>query len=118
MYIPDAQQSSSKAIVVQGELAIQKQLKKTTRQGIGFNEKKWQRNREQFSHMDLPHELIEENNPDEFRNHLQMTDECFQQILSAVTPLIQKKKNSLLRRSISAEQSNYAFWPQRAAFRI
>lgn len=59
-------------------------------------------NRDQFSHMSLLREL-KENNPDDFRNYLRMTDECFQVLLGAVRPYIEKQ-NTILRKAITAEQ--------------
>lgn len=52
--------------------------------------------------MQLIHE-IQENSLNDFHNYLRMNDECFQQLLSAVTPWIQKQ-DTAMREAISAEQ--------------
>lgn len=46
---------------------------------------------------------IRENDPDDFRNLLKMSDENFNYLLRKVTPLIQKQ-DTCMRKSISAEQ--------------
>ncbi|XP_018431177.1 PREDICTED: putative nuclease HARBI1 [Nanorana parkeri] len=46
---------------------------------------------------------IRENDPDDFRNLLKMSDENFNHLLRKVTPLIQKQ-DTCMRKSISAEQ--------------
>ena len=46
--------------------------------------------RDQFSHMPLLRE-IQENNPDDYRNFLRMTDPVFQQLLALVSPYITRQ---------------------------
>lgn len=46
---------------------------------------------------------IRENNPDDFRNYLQMSEVSFRNLLFAVKPLIEKK-DTVMRASIPAEQ--------------
>ncbi|CAJ0938930.1 unnamed protein product [Ranitomeya imitator] len=49
----------------------------------------WLQKRSTLSHMGLIREL-RDNNPQDFRNYLRMSEESFKIILSAVTPLIQR----------------------------
>lgn len=76
-----------------------KRIKRSKRR---FWSKKWYLNRGKFSDMQLLSEL-RDNNPDDFRNYLRMTDECFDYLLAQVGPLIQKK-NTVMRNAITAEQ--------------
>lgn len=64
--------------------------------------KKWLQRRDEFSHMTLLKEL-KENNPDDFRNYLRMSDEVFQEIHATIAPFIQKQ-DTMLRKAISSEQ--------------
>ncbi|XP_077149254.1 uncharacterized protein LOC143810032 [Ranitomeya variabilis] len=50
----------------------------------------WLLKRSTLSHMGLIREL-RDNNPQDFRNYLRMSEESFKLILAAVTPLIQKR---------------------------
>ncbi|PIO40320.1 hypothetical protein AB205_0195150 [Aquarana catesbeiana] len=64
--------------------------------------KNWLLNRDQFCHMPLLHEL-QEKNLNDFRNYLWMTDSCFQQLLSLLSPYIMKQ-DTCMRAAISEEQ--------------
>ena len=64
--------------------------------------KEWLRKREKFSHMMLLKEL-KENNPEDYRNYLRMTDEAFTDLLSLVSPRI-TKEDTVMRQAISAEE--------------
>ena len=64
--------------------------------------KTWLKNKEKFSHMSLLKEL-QENNPDDFRNYLRMTDDAFRVLLALVSPKI-AKKDTVMRKSIPAEE--------------
>lgn len=64
--------------------------------------KTWLLNRDQFSHMPLLREL-QENNPNDSLNYLRMTDSCFQQLLSLLSPYIMKQ-DTCMRAAIPAEQ--------------
>ncbi|XP_075047630.1 uncharacterized protein LOC142107883 [Mixophyes fleayi] len=64
--------------------------------------KDWFKRRDTFSHMPLLQE-IQDNNPDDFKNFLRMSDSTFQELLQLVTPLIQRE-NTHLRRPIPPEQ--------------
>ncbi|XP_063802127.1 uncharacterized protein LOC134969857 [Pseudophryne corroboree] len=61
-----------------------------------------QQRRETLSHMPLLVE-IQENNPDDYRNVLSMDDATFQELLSLVTPHLQRQ-DSGLRRAVPVEQ--------------
>ena len=64
--------------------------------------KNWFLCRDQFSHMPLLRE-IQENNPDDFRNFLRMSDPVFQQLLASVSPYITRQDTNM-REAITAEQ--------------
>ena len=64
--------------------------------------KNWLLRRDQFSHMPLLREL-RENNPDDFRNFLRMSDPVFQQLLALVSPYI-TRQDTVMREAITAEQ--------------
>ncbi|XP_068225317.1 putative nuclease HARBI1 [Palaemon carinicauda] len=64
--------------------------------------KPWLRKRENFYHMTLLKEL-KENNPEDYRNYLRMTDNAFRDLLSLVSPKI-TKKDTVMRKSIPAEE--------------
>ena len=55
-----------------------------------FWAKEWYKNRDTYSHITLLKEL-KENNPDDYKNYLRMSDDVFQDLLVAVTPFIEKK---------------------------
>ncbi|XP_040203872.1 putative nuclease HARBI1 [Rana temporaria] len=46
---------------------------------------------------------LQENNPDDFRNYLHMTDACFHQLFALLSPYI-KKRDTCMRTAIPAEQ--------------
>ena len=52
--------------------------------------KNWLRQRDQFSHMPLLRE-IQENNPDDIRNFLRMTDPVFHRLLDLMSPYITRQ---------------------------
>ncbi|PIO25569.1 hypothetical protein AB205_0070000, partial [Aquarana catesbeiana] len=58
--------------------------------------------KDQFSHMPLLWE-IQENNPDDFRNYLQMTDPVFRCLLALLSPDI-TKQDTCMRQAITPEQ--------------
>ena len=64
--------------------------------------KNWLLRRNQFSHMPLLRE-IQENNPDDYRNFLRMSDPIFQHLLALVSPYI-TRQDTVMREAISAEQ--------------
>ena len=55
-----------------------------------------------FSDMKLLNEL-RENNPNDYRNYLRMDDKTFNYLLEKIRPCA-KKKDTILRRAITAEQ--------------
>ncbi|XP_063771016.1 uncharacterized protein LOC134908815 [Pseudophryne corroboree] len=79
---------------------LQKRKKKKKKRS--YWSKDWLQSRDTASHSALLPEL-RENNPDDFRNYLRMSDAGFISLLRAVTPLIQKQ-DTCMRKSISAEQ--------------
>lgn len=83
-------------------MAIQNVLNQKKKRRRRSWSKEWLLNRAKYSHMQLIRE-IQENNPDDFRNYLRMDDECFQHLLSAVTPQIQKQ-DTVMREAITPEQ--------------
>ena len=56
-----------------------------------------------FGHMPLLREL-RENNPEDHRNYLRIDDKTYQVIINLVRPYITKKKDTIMRTSISAEE--------------
>ncbi|XP_041422068.1 protein ANTAGONIST OF LIKE HETEROCHROMATIN PROTEIN 1-like [Xenopus laevis] len=64
--------------------------------------KQWLLHRHKFSHMGLLKEL-KENNPDDFRNYLRMSDSNFEHLFEAIRPAI-TKQNTCMRQAISPEQ--------------
>lgn len=64
--------------------------------------KEWLKNRQYYTHEKLLTELrnFERN---DFKNFLRMDDECFDEILTLVNPLI-KKQNTSMREAIPASQ--------------
>ena len=64
--------------------------------------KNWLRQRDQFSHMPLLRE-IQENNPDDFRNFLCMTDSVFHCLLDILSPYI-TRQDTVVPQAITAEQ--------------
>ncbi|PIO38167.1 hypothetical protein AB205_0064800 [Aquarana catesbeiana] len=64
--------------------------------------KNWLLQRDQFCHMPLLHE-IRENNPDDFRNFLRMTDPVIQRLLALLTPYI-SRQDTCMRQAITPEQ--------------
>lgn len=64
--------------------------------------KNWLLRRNQFSHMPLLREL-QENNPEDYRNFLRMTDPVFHHLLALVSPYI-TRQDTVMREAIGAEQ--------------
>lgn len=64
--------------------------------------KNWLLQREKFSHVNLLSNL-RENNPEDYRNYLRMTQESFEMLLSHVRPHI-TKQDSCMRKAVSAEE--------------
>ena len=64
--------------------------------------KNWLLRSNQFSHMPLLQE-IQENNPDDYRNFLRMSDPIFQQLLALVLPY-STRQDTVMREAITAEQ--------------
>ncbi|XP_046684984.1 putative nuclease HARBI1 [Homalodisca vitripennis] len=64
--------------------------------------KNWLKNRNQFSHMSLLQELAS-NEPNDYKNYLRMTEDCFEDILRRISPDI-VKQNSILREPISCKE--------------
>ncbi|XP_072266339.1 uncharacterized protein [Pyxicephalus adspersus] len=58
--------------------------------------------RDNISHENLLRELPH-SFPDDYKNYLRMSDVCFQQLLSAVGPFLQKQ-DTFMRKSITPEQ--------------
>lgn len=94
-------QRSKTCIIGLGVLFIQKYHQKSKRKQRMWT-KQWLQNRDQYSHMQLIREL-KENNPDDYKNYLRMSDACFQKLLSVVAPHI-RKQDTIMRDSITAEQ--------------
>ena len=90
-----------RAIYGLGVLAIA-QARTRTRKRRTVWTKNWLLHRDQFSHMALLREL-QENNPNDFRNYLRMSDACFQRLLNLLSPYI-SKKDTCMRPAIPAEQ--------------
>ena len=67
-----------------------------------FWTKNWLRQRDQFSHMPLLRE-IQENNPNDYRNFLRMTDPVFNRLLELLSPYI-TRQDTVMRQAITAEQ--------------
>ena len=61
--------------------------------------KEWLKKRDEYSHMTLLKEL-KENNPNDFRNYLRMSDEIFRELHITIAPFIQKQ-DTKLRKAIS-----------------
>ncbi|PIO32669.1 hypothetical protein AB205_0127430 [Aquarana catesbeiana] len=85
-----------------GVLAVTLARSRNSRSRMSIWAKTWLLNRDQFSHMPLLREL-QENNPNDYQNYLQMTDSCFQQLLSLLSPYIMKQ-DTCMRAAIPAEQ--------------
>ncbi|PIO39217.1 hypothetical protein AB205_0041830 [Aquarana catesbeiana] len=64
--------------------------------------KNWLLQCDQYSHMPLLRE-IRENNPDDFRNFLRMTDPVFHRLLALLTPYI-SRQDTCMRQAITPEQ--------------
>ena len=64
--------------------------------------KNWLLQRDQFCHMPLLRE-IRENNPEDFRNFLRMTDPVFDRLLALLTPYI-SRQDTCMRQAITPEQ--------------
>ncbi|XP_072275288.1 uncharacterized protein [Pyxicephalus adspersus] len=64
--------------------------------------KDWLLDRDNISHENLLSEL-RHSFPDDYKNYLRMSDVCFQQLLSAVGPFLQKQ-DTFMRKSITPEQ--------------
>ena len=64
--------------------------------------KNWLRQRDRLSHMPLLRE-IRENNPDDYRNFLRMTDPVFHRLLDLLSPYI-TRQDTVMRLAITAEQ--------------
>ncbi|XP_018118360.1 protein ANTAGONIST OF LIKE HETEROCHROMATIN PROTEIN 1-like [Xenopus laevis] len=83
-------------------IALVCSLKKKNRRKRSVWSKEWLLKRETLSHMALLQEL-REHNPEDFKNYLRMSDSCFEVLLEAVSPLIQRQ-DTVMRKSISPEQ--------------
>ena len=94
-------EDSTLAVVGLGVMALSRVLCKRKKKQTSWT-KNWLLNREQFSHMSLLREL-QENNPDDFRNYLRMTDPCFNHLLALVYPYI-RKQDTCMRVAITPEQ--------------
>lgn len=76
------------AISILEVLAINNVLKKKKPRRRTWS-KQWLINPQKYSRLSLLQKL-KENNTDNFRNFLRMSKECFQHLLKALTPLIQR----------------------------
>lgn len=93
--------NSSVAVVSVGVLALRRRTSNRKKKRTSWT-KNWLLNRDQFSHMSLLREL-QENNPDDFRNYLRMTDPIFYRLLALVSPYI-LKQDTCMRLAITPEQ--------------
>lgn len=100
MDIHDDQVSRSIAITMLGVIAITQQKKKKRNRRMWSKE--WLINRDQYSHMVLLREL-KDNNPDDYRNYLRMSEETFSELLVMVKPMLHKE-DTVMRPSITPEQ--------------
>lgn len=91
---------STLAMVMLGVLALQKKKRKKRKHRVWC--KNLSLNREKSSQAS-PMNSLKENDPDDFRNYLRMSGESFELLLNLVEPLI-RKKETLMRQAISAEQ--------------
>ncbi|KAF6207432.1 hypothetical protein GE061_018675 [Apolygus lucorum] len=64
--------------------------------------KNWLQNRNRFSHMSLLSELAA-NEPNDFKNYLRMTEDCFEDILGRISPEIEKQSTAM-RESITSKE--------------
>lgn len=64
--------------------------------------KNWLKNRNRFSHMSLLSELAA-NEPNDFKNYLRMTEDCFEDILGRISPEIEKQSTAM-RESITSKE--------------
>lgn len=78
-----------------GKLAQKKRTKRTRWS------RAWLLKRSEFSHVRLLRELGDE--PNDWRNYLRMTTECYEELLYLVSPLI-KKKDTVMRKAISPHE--------------
>lgn len=78
------------------------QVQSMNRVGRSSWTKNWLLQRDQFCHMPLLRE-IRENNPDDFRNFLRMTDPVFHRLLALLTPYI-SRQDTCMRQAITPEQ--------------
>lgn len=83
-------------------LEEEKKKKKTNRRKSRVWSKDWLLQRNKFSHVNLLTNL-RENNPEDYRNYLRMTQQSFEILLSLVQPHI-TKQDTCMRKSISAEE--------------
>lgn len=64
--------------------------------------KEWLQDRENLSHMKLVKRLKHTSSED-FKNYLRMDEACFWKLLELIKPYI-KRKNTVMRKAISAEE--------------
>ncbi|XP_069593180.1 uncharacterized protein [Ranitomeya imitator] len=64
--------------------------------------KQWLQKRNQLSHMGLIREL-QENNPQDFRNYLRMSEDSFRVLLAAVDPYI-RRQNTKMRAAVPVDE--------------
>ncbi|PIO06783.1 hypothetical protein AB205_0158390 [Aquarana catesbeiana] len=78
------------------------QVQSMNRVGRSSWTKNWLLQRDQFCHMPLLR-VIHENNPDDFRNFLRITDPVFHRLLAKLTPYI-SRQDTCMRQAITPEQ--------------
>lgn len=64
--------------------------------------KNWLKNRNRFSQMSLLAELAA-NEPNDYKNYLKMTENCFEDILRRISPAIEKQ-NTSMKEAISCKE--------------
>ncbi|XP_077314623.1 uncharacterized protein LOC143934951 [Lithobates pipiens] len=95
-------QKMAAMVIVIIALEEEKKKRRKNRRKSRVWTKNWLLQREKFSHINLLTNL-RENNPEDYRNYLRMTQESFGMLLSHVRPHI-TKQDSCMRKAVSAEE--------------